>query len=113
MSVKVFTKTPRKLLRLIKDAIDEKNIDTWAYDSEGDFYHTPVQWQIKGWMHPGKIVPNECITFGLIGPATKPMTKMEYAVLHGRFVEMLLAHFDTFITHIETSALPTGQDSIL
>ena len=38
------------------------------------------------------------------------MTIVEYAVYHGRFVEMLLAHFNKECDAIEVSPLATNYD---
>ena len=41
MAVIVKTGDPAGLLKKIKKAIDDKHIETWSYDSDGDFTHTP------------------------------------------------------------------------
>jgi len=40
------------------------------------------------------------------------MTIVEYAVYHGRFVEMLLTHFDKECDAIEVSPLATSYDRV-
>jgi hypothetical protein len=93
MAIAAFTSTPAVLLASIKKAIDDKKIDTWAYDSDGDFYHTPDQWRGKAWLRP--FVQQGMLSFGLLGQKDIAMTKLNYGVYHGRFLEMLLVHFDT------------------
>ena len=45
MAVHILTSTPNTLLTKIKAAIDKGEIDTWSYDANGDFTHTPEQWK--------------------------------------------------------------------
>jgi hypothetical protein len=72
------------------------------YDRDGDFTHTPDQWKGKAWLRP--YVQQGVLLFGLIGQQGVPMTKGIYGVYHGRFVEMLLTHFDTVFTGATTTA---------
>ena len=37
MAIFVGTETPSKLVREIKEYIDDKKITTWMYDNDGDF----------------------------------------------------------------------------
>ena len=92
MALTVSTSSPQALLKAIKEAIDDKKIDTWIYDSDGDFTHAPDQWRNKAWFCP-KIVAG-ALQFGLLGQKKTIMTKVVYSVYHGRFAEMLLTHFD-------------------
>lgn len=110
MAVIVKTNNPQGLLSEIKKAIDSKSIQTWSYDSDGDFTHSPEQWQYKGWMRP-KIYPNE-LHFGFLGHKDVNTTKLIYAVYHGRFAEMLLNHFDDKFSNVQATAMPTSLDKI-
>lgn len=110
MSLIVKTKNAKELLDEIKKAIDAKRIETWSYDSSGDFTHTPEQWKTKAWLRPQ--LGNDEVKFGFLGNTTIITTKMIYAVYHGRFAEMILSHFDEKIISIETSAMPTSIDAI-
>mgnify|MGYP004460637125 CR=1 FL=1 len=40
MSIYDRTENPKGLINKIKHAIDNNSIDTWAYDSEGDFLNS-------------------------------------------------------------------------
>jgi hypothetical protein len=42
--------------------------------------------------------------FGLIGKKDVAMTKGIYGIYHGRFIEMLLTHFDTEFNNISATA---------
>jgi hypothetical protein len=44
MAVIIPTSKPNALVAAIKKAIDDKKIDTWEYDKDGDFTHKPEQW---------------------------------------------------------------------
>jgi hypothetical protein len=52
------------------------------------------------------------LQFGLLGEENVQMTKPVYGVFHGRFIEMLLTHFDdSFSTATATAQEETGVDS--
>ena len=44
MAIFVETNSPQSLVGKIKEAIDQNKIDTWSYDSDGDFTHNVDQW---------------------------------------------------------------------
>lgn len=92
MALIVNAPNPKQLLADIKKAIDDKKIDTWVYDADGDFTHSPSQWIYQAWLRP--IVAPGVLIFGLLGKQNVVMTKVIYGVFHGRFIEMLLNHFD-------------------
>lgn len=110
MALIVKTSNPIGLLSDIKKAIDSKSIQTWSYDSDGDFTHSPEQWQHKAWMSP-KVYNGE-LHFGFIGNKDVNTTKLLYAVFHGRFAEMLLNHFDDKLSNVQATAMPTSIDRI-
>jgi len=92
MALIVHTSNPTALLKSIKNAIDAKSVETWIYDTDGDFTHSPAQWIHKAWLRP--VVVSGALIFGLLGKKDEQMTKLIYGVYHGRFIEMLLTHFD-------------------
>ena len=95
----------------IKSAIDGGKIDTWTCDSKGDFTHSPEQWKHKAWLRP--VVASGSLIFGLVGESDIDMTKVIYAVYHGRFTEMLLTHFDDdFSAASSTAQKETNIDII-
>ncbi len=110
MALIIKTSNPSELLTQIKKSIDEKSIDTWSYDSDGDFTHTPEQWKHKAWMRP-KVVNGE-LQFGLLGNCNVVTTKLIYAVYHGRLAEMILNHFDYKFSEIRATAMATSIDTI-
>jgi hypothetical protein len=110
MAVQVYCKDPRGLLRSIRDAIRDGKIDTWKLDTDGDFTHSPVQWAYLAWMHP-KIFDDH-ITFNILGRKSEKMSNVVYGVYHGRFIEMLLSHFDRQFTGASATALPITTDVV-
>lgn len=110
MSIHIKTNNPRQLLNLIVDLVKDGNIQTWSVDNDGDFTHDVPQWKYKAWLTP-TIIDEELI-FGIIPPRANPISTTIYAVYHGRFAEMLLAHLDKEFIEIRTTALPTSFDII-
>jgi hypothetical protein len=102
MAITVSCADPARLLAVIRSSISEGKIDTWRYDSDGDFTHTPPQWVNQAWLRPS--IGFGQITFGIIGNKNIKMTKSVYGVYHGRFTEMLLMHFDTDLQSIRATA---------
>ena len=107
MALIIQTQNPTGLLRNVKQAINERHVDTWLYDEEGDFTHTPEQWKYNAWMRP--IVASNTLVFGIVGNNSVQMTKEIYAVFHGRFAEMLLAHFDLEFASVSATALGDAE----
>ncbi|QGZ54297.1 hypothetical protein [Paraburkholderia acidiphila] len=103
MTIFVKTADPAALLKSIRKLIDERGIETWAYDRDGDFYHTPPQWDRKAWLRPYVVAGG--LKLHLIQRKDERLTKPVYGVYHGRFAEMLLTHFDERCSSVETSAV--------
>ncbi|MDF2515934.1 MAG: hypothetical protein K0R59_1230 [Sphingobacterium sp.] len=108
MAIIIKTTSPQKLLAAIKEGINEDNIRTWSYDSDGDFTHTPEQWQNQAWLRP-QILAGE-LRFGILENKNKKLSKSIYGVYHGRFIEMLLTHFDTQFSIAEATAQKSSPD---
>jgi len=108
MSLTVITDEPKTLLVAIKKAIDDKRIVTWAYDKDGDFTHSADQWDKKAWLRPS--VQQDALFFGILGPKDVRMTKLIYGIYHGRFIEMLLTHFDDRFTTVGATAQGSKHD---
>ena len=103
MSIQIRTTNPQDLLDAIYLAIDEGHIDTWTYDEEGDFSHETAseQWVGEAWLHP--VVGLALLSLEII-PPQDGLSKEAYAVYHGRFIEMLLAHFDEDFSLVTATA---------
>ena len=110
MAVTVFASDPEGLLRAIVAAIQGGRIRTWSCDADGDFTHTAGQWRRQAWLRPKSRADQ--LVFGILPPKGSTLTKVVYGVFHGRFVEMLLTHFDERFSRVTASALPTDDDVV-
>lgn len=108
MAIYIKTEKASDLLGKIKKSIDDGSIATWKYDEDGDFYHSPDQWNRSGWLRPH--VESDGLVFGLLGPKDETMSTLNYAIYHGRFTEMLLNHFDKDFVEVKASAQKTKYD---
>lgn len=100
---------PQRLLDALKEGIRKGHITTWS-EQNGYFTHTPSQWARKAWMLPS-IYGSE-LRFAIVRAQGEPLTKEIYGVYHGRFLEMMLAHFDTQFSTGAATALATSLDRI-
>jgi hypothetical protein len=91
MALVISTKDASGLLAAIRQAIDNREIDTWSYDENGDFTHTPGRWRNLARLRP--MVDVHSLKFGIIGHKDTVLSRATYCAYHGRFMEMLLAHF--------------------
>jgi len=110
MAVRVFCRNPTGLLQQIKDAIRTGSIQTWQVDQDGDFTHSPEQWKNLAWFRP--VIQPEKIVFKILARTGVVMSKSTYAVYHGRFIEMLLTHFDEEFSRATATALPADGDIV-
>ncbi len=107
MAIFVETNTPQSLVDKIKEAIDQNKIDTWSYDSDGDFTHNVDQWRYNAWIRP--IVEDKRVVFAILGRTDVPLSVVDYGVYHGRFVEMLLNHLDSQCSNITVTPMPVSR----
>ncbi|HEX9241095.1 MAG TPA: hypothetical protein VF875_01505 [Anaeromyxobacter sp.] len=110
MAVIVYTTDPRGLLAAIREAIQAQSIRTWQVDSDGDFTHTAEQWENRSWMRPR--VLEDRLVFNILAPRGVQISRATYGVYHGRFIEMLVTHFDSRLERAVATALATSNDVI-
>lgn len=115
MAVKVKTGNPSDLLARIKRGINEGNIVTWSYATHNNrqyFTHetSDKQWKGKAWFLPS--VDGDVLVFNIITTQGQKVSTVAYAVYHGRFIEMLLAHFDKDFSIAWATAMPTTGDVV-
>jgi hypothetical protein len=110
VAIHVLTAQPEQLLQAIRYEIAEGHISTWARDEDGDFTHTHTQWQKRAWLRPQTLVGE--LRLNIIAPLEHALTTEMYAIYHGRFIEMLLAHFDNQFYQANASALPDPGDIV-
>lgn len=96
MTIIVKTRNPTDLLKKIKKAIDDNEVRSWSYDDDGDFTHDSEQWSKKAWLRP-KIEDGE-LKLKIISPKDTKISSQVYGLYHGRFIDMLLTHFDSQFT---------------
>lgn len=96
MTIIVKTSNPTDLLKKIKKAIDDNEVRSWSYDKDGDFTHDSEQWSKKAWLRP-KTVDGE-LRLTIIPPKDTKISSQVYGLYHGRFIDMLLTHFDSQFT---------------
>ncbi len=111
MAIFVTTQTPGLLIEEIKEKINDHKIDTWSIDSDGDYTHNTDQWRNRAWIRHK--IESGRVVFYVICRKDRNMSIREYAVYHGRFVEMLLTHFDEECIGIEVTPLATTYDSVV
>ena len=110
MAINFETNTPKKLLAAFKKAIDDKHVVTWAYDSDGDFYHTPSQWKDKAWLRP-TVFDGQRLTLNYL-TQTATTSRPDYSVYHGRFIESMLTHCHNLFTIASATPEPTNSDTV-
>lgn len=110
MAILFKTQDPNILLKDFKKKIDDGIIQTWSYDQDGDFTHTPDQWKNKAWLKPK--TENGSLVLSIINPKNQSISSLIYAVYHGRFVESMLLHCDSLFSNADISAYPSKNDKI-
>lgn len=111
MAVHFKTSTPKKLLATYRKAIDDGHVQTWSYDSDGDFTHTADQWSRRAWLRP-KVKDGEELVFYILAPRDTELSSAVYAVYHGRFIESFLRHCDKLFGEGYATAMPEPGDVI-
>ncbi len=113
MAVNVFTTEPGALLSVIYEAIAKKHVETWEYttvDGAVYFTHTPPQWKGLAWLKPA--VFNGKLVLNIVPPKGSKISTPVYGVYHGRFIEMLLTHFDQKFSEASATAMPAPGDMV-
>lgn len=110
MAVIFQAEQPSDLLATFKRLIDECKVVTWAYDGDGDFTHTPPQWKDKAWLRPR--IGSGSLTLVFLGNTGVRTSSELYAIMHGRFIEAMLAHCDAMFSSASASFLPEAGDAI-
>lgn len=93
MTIIVKTSSPPELLKAIKKGVDQNEVRSWSYDDDGDFTHDSKQWSGEAWLRPE--VKSGEIRFTIVTPQGKTISRQVYGLYHGRFIDMLLTHFDS------------------
>lgn len=110
MAIFVTTQMPKKLLTSIRKAISEEHVATWSLHGEDYFTHSAEQWTRRAWFRAR--IEEKRIVFNIVPPKGKVVSRAVYGIYHGRFIEMLLNHFDKDFESASATAMPTGNDHI-
>jgi hypothetical protein len=113
MALTVSTSSPQTLLNGIKKAIDDKKVLTWGYkEVDGVRYYTHIadQWNKLAWFKA--LIQPPGLVFNIVPPKGKGVSTEVYAIYHGRFAEMLLAHFDHQFSEARASAMARAGDIV-
>jgi len=105
------TEDSNALFDAICEKIEDGSIETWEIDEQGDFVHVPPQWRYSGYLRAN--ADGEDLEINIFAYEGVDVSVEAYAVLHGRFVEMALAHCDSLFTTASVSALPEVADSVV
>ena len=98
----VNTPHPEELLAALRQAVDSRKVEGWNCDRDGDYTYELPPWRGKAFLRP--VVMVGALKFVLLGQQNALMTKAAYGVYLGRFIELLLAHFDDRFTGLTASA---------
>ena len=111
MAIYLMTTTPKKLLSTFKKAIDDGHVTTWAYDQDGDFTHTPPQWNKKAWLRPS-VSEGSYLALNTTPPNSTHITWPVYAVFQGRFIESMIEHCHDLFTEARATPKPANADRV-
>jgi len=108
MALRLYTDHPKTLLHQILKLIDDGQIRTWSYDSDGDFTHTAAQYEKKAWLHPE--IKADSLRLRIIAPEREELTRAVYAIYHGRFIEMAITHVPAHFTRAVAWPKPSNDE---
>lgn len=110
MAIVVKASMPRELLRAIRNAIDNASVENWEYDADGDFTYLEGLYKHQAWFSARVGIGR--LTFNMVGRKDASVSVGLYAFYHGRFVEMLLRHFDDDFDDVRVTASAASGDLI-
>lgn len=102
--------TPNQFLRTIRSEIGNGHIETWIYDTEGDFIYKAKQWKQFAIIRP--YLSKSTISFGVIGFENQDFTREIYSIFQGRFAEMLIEHIANDFTSLRATSYPIPLEDL-
>ncbi len=108
MAVHLLTNNPSALLAAFKLAIKEGHVETWSVDSQGDFTHTPPQWNKLAWFRPE--LRSDRVVLKIVKPQNGSVSWEVYGIYHGRIIESFIIHCNNLFSEGYASAKPTIDD---
>ncbi|MGB8540803.1 MAG: hypothetical protein WCD49_04115 [Candidatus Acidiferrales bacterium] len=112
MAVLLYSPNAQGLLGDIKRLIAEGHIETWSYDRDGDFTHTSSggQWKNKAWLRPKTFADR--LEMNIIRPKDDHINREVFAIYHGRFIEMAIAHVPKLFSSASATPFATDGDLV-
>lgn len=108
--IQIITANKVGLFDALRKRIADGEIPEWEVDDQGDFTYANAAWRRRAWMRPKKTTSG--IRVNIVGVQGAAVDRETYAVFHGRFLEMLLEHFDQMFEEATATALGTASDLI-
>ena len=100
-----------RLIEMINEAINNGQIKSWIVDSDGDYTRSQEPWKERAWIRYSQDKNDQNhVLFIIVQPKNQSISKAVYGVYHGRFAEMLITHFDSYISELGISPLLTEHD---
>jgi hypothetical protein len=107
MRIDALTDSPQKLVDAINKAIKDGDLKTWKRvennKQETLYSHTPEQWAEKAMLKPKVHSDKATFLIAWWSKNDEPTLEVKGYVL-GRFTEVLMVHFTSYFTKLETSS---------
>lgn len=111
MAIIIKTYHPDLLLDKIYAAIDNKEADKWIRMTDGRITYGTILWKNEAFFKPQIWIDENELRFGLLKRKDrKHISSKLYTVFHTKFVEMLLANFDTDFYSVTATAARAEPD---
>src|SRR5690554_7776861 len=96
MAIIIKTDNPNLLLDKIYEGLASRKVEKWTVIPDGRITPSPLLWKNEAFLKPQIWVEESELRFGLIKRKDrKYITSKLYTYFHVKFVEMLLANFET------------------
>ena len=112
MAIIIKTHNPNLLLDKIYEIISTRRVEKWIVMTDGRITPSPILWKNEAFLKPEIWVDENELRFGLLKRKDRRhITSKLYTFFHIKFVEMLLANFDTDFQNVTITALSTPPDN--
>ena len=112
MAIIIKTHNPNLLLDKIYEGISTRRVEKWIVMTDGRITPSPILWKNEAFLKPEIWVDENELRFGLLKRKDRRhITSKLYTFFHIKFVEMLLANFDTDFQNVTITALSTPPDN--
>ncbi len=112
MAIIIKTDNPNLLLDKIYEGLASRKVEKWTVIPDGRITPSPLLWKNEAFLKPQIWVEESELRFGLIKRKDrKYITSKLYTYFHVKFVEMLLANFETDFKEVTVTAFSTPPDN--